>query len=174
MSAALKGHKLLILSFDIHYPSVAQRLGRRRRYPTQEIAYAMQQTSTCPFECLCPFLCWRLQTTFVSALGSVHLSSCFGMQQNQQTGNANLPMPPNPLMEGGPPTRIVQLTEAVTPEELANDEEYQDILEDMRGECGKVRAQGLGFRVHTSGLFSGPAFLSYQLFVGPVRVDAAA
>ena len=61
------------------------------------------------------------------------------MQQNQQTGNANLPMPPNPLMEGGPPTRIVQLTEAVTPEELANNEEYQDILEDMRDECGKVR-----------------------------------
>ena len=61
------------------------------------------------------------------------------MQQTQQpVGNANLPMPPNPA-DGGPATRIVQLTEAVTLEELANDEEYSDILEDMRDECGKVR-----------------------------------
>lgn len=48
-------------------------------------------------------------------------------------------MPVNPMAEGGPSTRIVQLTEAVTLEELSNDEEYQDILEDMRDECGKVR-----------------------------------
>lgn len=60
------------------------------------------------------------------------------MQHAQQPGNANLPMPPNPLVDGGPATRIVQLTEAVTLEELANEEEYQDILEDMRDECGKV------------------------------------
>lgn len=46
-------------------------------------------------------------------------------------------MPPNPA-DGGPATRIVQLTEAVTLEELANDEEYSDILEDMRDECSKV------------------------------------
>ena len=47
-------------------------------------------------------------------------------------------MPPNPMDAGGPATRIVQLTEAITLEELANDEEYQDIVEDMREECGKV------------------------------------
>ena len=47
-------------------------------------------------------------------------------------------MPPNPMETGGPATRIVQLTEAVTMEELANDEEYQDLVDDMRGECGKV------------------------------------
>ena len=35
------------------------------------------------------------------------------------------------------------MTEAVTPEELANDEEYTDILEDMREECGKARAPAL-------------------------------
>lgn len=34
-------------------------------------------------------------------------------------------------------TRIVMLTEAVTPEELADDEEYNDIMQDMREECGK-------------------------------------
>lgn len=36
-------------------------------------------------------------------------------------------------------TRIVALQEAVTAEELANDEEYDDILADMREECSKVR-----------------------------------
>ncbi len=60
------------------------------------------------------------------------------LQQGAQPGNANLPMPPNPMDAGGPATRIVQLTEAVTLEELANDEEYQDIVDDMREECGKV------------------------------------
>lgn len=60
------------------------------------------------------------------------------LQQGQQPGNANLPMPPNPLDAGGPATRIVQLTEAVTLEELANDEEYKEIVDDMREECGKV------------------------------------
>lgn len=64
--------------------------------------------------------------------------SNFALQQSQQPGNANLPMPPNPMEYGGPATKIVQLTEAVTMEELSNDEEYQDIVEDMRDECGKV------------------------------------
>lgn len=36
-------------------------------------------------------------------------------------------------------TRILTLKEAVTLDELANDEEYNDILEDMREECSKVR-----------------------------------
>ncbi|KAK9824357.1 hypothetical protein WJX72_009674 [[Myrmecia] bisecta] len=48
------------------------------------------------------------------------------------------------MMYGGaaaaPPanaSRIVKLEEAVTPDELANDEEYQEIMEDMRDECSK-------------------------------------
>lgn len=64
------------------------------------------------------------------------------LQQTQQPGNANLPMPPNPMEAGGPATNVVQLTEAVTMEELSNDEEYQDIVEDMRDECGKVLPYG--------------------------------
>ncbi len=36
-------------------------------------------------------------------------------------------------------SRILSLREAVTVEELQNDEEYNDIVEDMREECGKVR-----------------------------------
>ena len=35
-------------------------------------------------------------------------------------------------------TPIVSLAEAVVAEELTNDEEYQDIMDDMRDECGKV------------------------------------
>ena len=49
---------------------------------------------------------------------------------------------------GGPPTRIVSLKEAVTPEELASDEEYADILEDMRDECAKVTHSSR--RLHTA------------------------
>jgi splicing factor U2AF subunit len=45
-----------------------------------------------------------------------------------------LGIPPPPAA-----TRIITMTEAVTAEELASDEEYADILEDMREECGKAR-----------------------------------
>ena len=37
-------------------------------------------------------------------------------------------------------SRVLSLREAVTVEELQNDEEYNDIVEDMREECGKVSA----------------------------------
>ena len=37
-------------------------------------------------------------------------------------------------------TRILTLQEAVTLEELASEEEYTEILEDMRDECSKVPA----------------------------------
>lgn len=37
----------------------------------------------------------------------------------------------------GIPPRVVKLIDAVTPEELANDEDYEDILEDMKEECSK-------------------------------------
>ena len=36
-------------------------------------------------------------------------------------------------------TRIIKMMEAVTIEELGNDEEYADIVEDMRDESNKVR-----------------------------------
>lgn len=67
-------------------------------------------------------------------------------------------MPPNPMEAGPPPTRIVQLTEAVTMEELANDEEYQDILDDMRDECGKVSPPP--FPLHPSFSASSPLSLT--------------
>ncbi|XP_042417258.1 splicing factor U2af large subunit B-like isoform X1 [Zingiber officinale] len=38
---------------------------------------------------------------------------------------------------GSLPTKVVCLTQVVTPDELRDDEEYEDILEDMRGEGGK-------------------------------------
>ncbi|KAL1558899.1 splicing factor U2af large subunit B-like isoform X1 [Salvia divinorum] len=36
-----------------------------------------------------------------------------------------------------PVTKVVCLTNVVTPDELNNDDDYEDILEDMRTECGK-------------------------------------
>ena len=49
---------------------------------------------------------------------------------------------PNPAMPepAAMTSRILSLREAVTVEELQNDEEYNDIVEDMREECGKVRS----------------------------------
>ncbi|KAD4888422.1 hypothetical protein R6Q59_034558 [Mikania micrantha] len=38
---------------------------------------------------------------------------------------------------GTPPTKVLSLTQVVTEEELVNDEDFEDILEDMRIECGK-------------------------------------
>jgi splicing factor U2AF subunit len=35
------------------------------------------------------------------------------------------------------PTKVVALTQVVSADELKDDEEYDDILEDMREECGK-------------------------------------
>lgn len=35
------------------------------------------------------------------------------------------------------PTKVLSLTQAVTEEELVNDEYYEDILEDMKTECGQ-------------------------------------
>lgn len=35
------------------------------------------------------------------------------------------------------PTKVLSLTHVATEEELVNDEDYQDILEDMKFECGK-------------------------------------
>lgn len=46
-------------------------------------------------------------------------------------------------------SRVLSLREAVTVEELQNDEEYNDIVEDMREECSKV---GVLFDVFLNGL----------------------
>ena len=48
-----------------------------------------------------------------------------------------LPPPPPGPPPGPPPTRVLVLDHAVTEGELADDEEYADICEDMREECGK-------------------------------------
>ena len=37
----------------------------------------------------------------------------------------------------GPATEVLVLMNMVTPEELGDDEEYEDILEDIKDECGK-------------------------------------
>ena len=52
----------------------------------------------------------------------------------QSAPNPGMPEPPAMMT-----SRILSLREAVTVEELQNDEEYNDIVEDMREECGKVR-----------------------------------
>lgn len=47
-------------------------------------------------------------------------------------------MQPNPNLDlagvGGTPTRIIRLTEAVTDYDLINDEDYNDLMEDLRDE----------------------------------------
>ncbi|XP_075076141.1 splicing factor U2af large subunit B-like isoform X3 [Nicotiana tabacum] len=41
------------------------------------------------------------------------------------------------LQPGGPPTKVLCLTNVVSADELKDDEDYEDIVEDMRTECGK-------------------------------------
>ena len=45
------------------------------------------------------------------------------------------------LQPGGTPTKIVCLTQVVTADDLGDDEEYEDIMEDMRQEGGKFGKQ---------------------------------
>ena len=73
------------------------------------------------------------------------------LQQGQPPPNAvGGAYPYMPAAPAGPPpdaTRIVSLLEAVTVEELSDPKEYDEILEDMRDECGKhgqVRVVHLG------------------------------
>ncbi|KAM3309426.1 hypothetical protein P3S67_011170 [Capsicum chacoense] len=41
------------------------------------------------------------------------------------------------LQPGGPPTKVLCLTNVVSPNELKHPEDYEEIMEDMRMECGK-------------------------------------
>ena len=45
------------------------------------------------------------------------------------------------LQPGGTPTKIVCLTQVVTADDLRDDEEYAEIMEDMRQEGGKFGKQ---------------------------------
>ncbi|KAG0002785.1 U2 small nuclear RNA auxiliary factor 2 [Entomortierella chlamydospora] len=67
-----------------------------------------------------------------------------GSSRNQNpAGGANaIALHPNLMLPGAGPTEVVpttvlQLLNMVTPEELEDDQEYEDILEDIRDECGK-------------------------------------
>ncbi|KAF9422533.1 U2 small nuclear RNA auxiliary factor 2 [Entomortierella beljakovae] len=67
-----------------------------------------------------------------------------GSSRNQNpAGGANaIALHPNLMLPGTGstevvPTNVLQLLNMVTPEELEDDEEYQDIMEDIREECGK-------------------------------------
>nr|GEX26903.1 protein FAR1-related sequence 5 [Tanacetum cinerariifolium] len=50
-----------------------------------------------------------------------------------------LMLQPAPI--GSPPTKVLSLMQAVTEEELINDEDYEDIIEEMKIECGKFGKQ---------------------------------
>lgn len=76
------------------------------------------------------------------------------------------------------PTRVVCLTEVVTADELSNDEDYNDILEDMREEGGKfgtlvnvVIPRPNGDEELTPGI--GKVFLEYSDTLGSARAKSA-
>ncbi|KAF8931390.1 U2 small nuclear RNA auxiliary factor 2 [Dissophora ornata] len=67
-----------------------------------------------------------------------------GSSRNQNpAGGANaIALHPNLMLPGAGatevvPTNVLQLLNMVTPEELENDDEYDDIVEDVKEECGK-------------------------------------
>ncbi|XP_076960711.1 splicing factor U2af large subunit A-like isoform X2 [Bidens hawaiensis] len=59
------------------------------------------------------------------------------LHAQQQIALQKLMLHPGAIGIGTPPTKVLFLTQVVTEEELVNDEEYEDILEDMKVECGK-------------------------------------
>ncbi|XP_077241740.1 splicing factor U2af large subunit B-like isoform X7 [Tasmannia lanceolata] len=96
-----------------------------------------------------------------------------------QAGGAALPgvgLVPGMATEN--PTKVVCLTEVVTADELRDDEEYDEILEDMREEGGKFgplvnviipRPSPIG--EHTLGV--GKVFLEYADTAGSAKAKAA-
>lgn len=66
------------------------------------------------------------------------------------------------LQPGAVPTKVVCLTQVVTPDELLDDEEYDDIMEDMRQEGGKF-GNYLQFHHILAACFSTAIVLAYLL-----------
>jgi len=48
-----------------------------------------------------------------------------------------LPMAMMGMGGSGPPTEVLCLMNMITPDELRDDDEYEDIVEDIKEECGK-------------------------------------
>ncbi|XP_076889534.1 splicing factor U2af large subunit B-like isoform X4 [Bidens hawaiensis] len=59
------------------------------------------------------------------------------LHAQQQIAMQRMMLQPGAIGIGTPPTKVLSLTQVVTEEELINDEDYEDILEDMKVECGK-------------------------------------
>ncbi|XP_060586088.1 splicing factor U2AF 50 kDa subunit-like [Ruditapes philippinarum] len=58
--------------------------------------------------------------------------------KNAQAAPVQVQVPGLNLQQGsGPPTEVLCLMNMVTPEDLEDEDEYEDILEDVREECGK-------------------------------------
>lgn len=60
--------------------------------------------------------------------------------QNQNQAPVQIQIPGLNVAEvqsSGPPTEVLSLMNMVTPEELEDEEEYEDITEDVKEECGK-------------------------------------
>ncbi|CAH1784996.1 unnamed protein product [Owenia fusiformis] len=63
--------------------------------------------------------------------------------KNAQTANqapVQIQVPGLNLAQSGQPTEVLCLMNMITPEELEDEEEYDDIVEDIREECGKYGA----------------------------------
>ncbi|KAF9590542.1 hypothetical protein IFM89_035860 [Coptis chinensis] len=95
-----------------------------------------------------------------------------------QASGANLPGVGNANAALEIPTKVVCLTEVVTADELRNEEEYNDILEDMREEGGKFGSlvNVVIPRPNANEEFSpgiGKVFLEYSDCVGSARAKVA-
>ncbi|KAJ4976791.1 hypothetical protein NE237_001897 [Protea cynaroides] len=96
-----------------------------------------------------------------------------------QSGGANLPeFAMAPRSPGETPTKVVCLTEVVLADELGDDEEYEEILEDMREEGGKFGSlvSVLVPRPNPSGVPTpgiGKVFLEYSDTADSAKAKAA-
>nr|GEX13266.1 splicing factor U2af large subunit B-like isoform X4 [Tanacetum cinerariifolium] len=85
---------------------------------------------------------------------------------------SRLMLQPAPI--GPPPTKVLSLMQVVTEEELVNDEEYEDIMEEMKMECGKFgKIQAAALQTLTSVIrdFNAKSKIFITLFIGELLND---
>jgi len=82
--------------------------------------------------------------------------------------------PPKPPAPSAPvPTRTIKLNGMITPDMLKDDEEYKDVLEDIRLECERFGA-GVEVRIPREGeQHEGACFLRYKDLAGSVKARDA-
>ncbi|VDH97726.1 splicing factor U2AF 65 kDa subunit [Mytilus galloprovincialis] len=92
----------------------------------------------------CEYVDVNITDQACAGLNGMQLGDKKVIVQRASVGKMNAQMPVQLQVPGinlaqgaGPPTEVLCLMNMITPEELEDEEEYEDILEDVKEECGK-------------------------------------